>query len=96
LATEEASYISLVAASQLLSPTLWDHYAVVLLVPAAWLLNRGHWWGALLLLATPVFLVSLTPPVVYPIVFAVALVGPLVVGRRRTEGPATTAAAAPA
>jgi hypothetical protein len=95
-ATEEASYISLVAASQLLSPTLWDHYAVVLLVPATWLLNRGHWWGALLLLATPVFLVSLTPPVVYPIVFAVALVGPLVVGRRRTEGPATAAAAAPA
>src|SRR5687768_3800405 len=42
-ATPEASYLAVVVASQLLSPTLWDHYAALLLLPVAWLLERRVW-----------------------------------------------------
>ena len=41
------SYLVAVIASQLLSPILWDHYAMLLLLPVAWLLDRGRWWAAL-------------------------------------------------
>ena len=35
------SYLVAVIASQLLSPILWDHYALLLLLPVAWLMDRG-------------------------------------------------------
>jgi hypothetical protein len=81
LATAEASYLVVVVASQLLSPLLWDHYAILLLLPVAWLLERRHWWAAAIPLATAIPLVGVVPPAVYPIVFAVCLVAPIVVGR---------------
>ena len=34
-----------IVASQLLTPLLWDHYAVILLLPVAWLLERGRSWA---------------------------------------------------
>ena len=34
-----------VVASQLLSPILWDHYALILLLPVAWLIERGWTWA---------------------------------------------------
>ena len=67
------SYLVAVVASQLLSPILWDHYAMLLLLPVAWLLDRGHWWAAVIPLATSVMLVGLIPPVAYPLAFAVTL-----------------------
>jgi hypothetical protein len=79
-ATPEASYLSVVAASQLLSPVLWDHYAMLVLLPVAYLLARRWWWAAALPLVTAVPLVSVTPAATYPVVFAVALVAPLVAG----------------
>jgi hypothetical protein len=87
------SYLVTVIASQLLSPILWDHYALLLLLPVAWLLDRGHWWAALFVLATPVFLVGQVPPAVYPLVFwaclvAVWAVGAWAPGRRHPEVPA--------
>ncbi len=66
----EASVMVAFVAAQLVSPILWDHYAIVLLVPTAWLLDRGHGWAVLIPLATPVFLVGTMPPLVYPLVFA--------------------------
>ncbi len=86
--TAEQSLICAIVASQLVSPLLWDHYAIVLLIPAAYLLARGHAWGVAIPLVT-VFPVALfLPPLVYPVVFAVGLVAPLVVGRRGTnDGP---------
>ena len=69
-----ASYLVVVVASQLLSPILWDHYAMLLLLPVAWLLDRGRAWAALIPLATCVALVGVIPPVVYPLAFAVTLV----------------------
>ena len=67
-ATAEASYLVAVIASQLLSPILWDHYAMLLLLPVAYLCAAGRWWAVLIPLATAVPLVGLTPPVVYPLV----------------------------
>jgi len=76
----EASFMVAVVTTQLVSPILWDHYAVILLLPVAFLLDRGHGWAALIVLATPVVLVGSIPAVVYPLVFAVTLVALLVVG----------------
>jgi hypothetical protein len=91
-AAPDASLLTAIVASQLLSPLLWDHYAAVLLLPTAWLLQRGHWWAVLIPLSTNLLLVGLFPAVVYPIAFAVALIAPLVVGWRRggTFGAVTT------
>ena len=80
-----ASYLVAVTASQLLSPVLWDHYAMLLLLPVAYLLERRQWWAVLVPLATAVFLIGVTPAPAYPIAFWVTLVALVVVGLG--EGP---------
>ena len=62
----ERSYLVTVVASQLVSPLLWDHYAMLLLLPVAWLLERRRWWAALvpLALGLPVVWIS---AIAYPI-----------------------------
>jgi alpha-1,2-mannosyltransferase len=70
---DEASLMVTVIATQLVSPILWDHYAIVLLLPTAWLLDRGRRWAALIPLVTPVFLVGTVPSIVYPVVFGATL-----------------------
>jgi hypothetical protein len=72
-ATVEASYLVAVVASQLISPILWDHYAMLLLLPVAYLCSSGRWWSLLIPLATSTPLLGLTPPIAYPLCFAVAL-----------------------
>ncbi len=79
----DVGYITTVVASQLLSPLLWDHYAILLLLPVAWLLQHRHRWAVLIPLATSIPLLSVTPPIVYPIVFYVCLLAPTLVTRRR-------------
>jgi alpha-1,2-mannosyltransferase len=81
LATDEASYLVAVIASQLVSPILWDHYAMLLLLPVAYLLSAGRWWAALIPLATAWPLVGLIPAAVYPVVFWVTLIVTFLVGR---------------
>jgi hypothetical protein len=81
-AEADASFIVTIVATQLLSPLLWDHYAVVLLLPVAWLLERRHWWAVLIPLAMALPLVAVTPPIVYPVAFAICLVAPAIVGWR--------------
>jgi hypothetical protein len=85
----EVSYLTTVVASQMLSPLLWDHYALVLLLPVAWLVERGHWWAAAIPLLTSLPLVGVLSGAIYPIVFGAGLLGPLLVdliGRRRMIG----------
>jgi len=82
MATAEASYLVAVIASQLLSPVLWDHYAMLLLLPVAYLCAAGRWWAILIPLATATPLVAIAPPVVYPACFFVALGATLGVGIR--------------
>ena len=81
------SYLVTVVASQLLSPILWDHYAMLLLLPVAWLLDRGHRRAALIPLATSVVLVGVIPAFAYPAAFAATLAALLV-----ERGQAGTAA----
>ena len=92
----EVSYLTTVVASQILSPIVWDHYAVVLILPTAWLLDRGQWWAVAVMLATSIPLIAVLPPVIYPVVFGVGLVAPLLVewmgrahpvGLRRRSAP---------
>ena len=88
-ATAEASYLVAVIASQLLSPILWDHYAMLLLLPVAYLCAAGRWWALLIPLVTAVPLIGLTPPIAYPLCFALTLVAILGVGiRARRASPA--------
>ncbi len=70
---EDLSLMVAIVASQLISPILWDHYAIVLLVPVAWLLERGRRWALVIPLLTPVVLVGVTPAFVYPLVFGATL-----------------------
>jgi alpha-1,2-mannosyltransferase len=91
-ATAEASYLVAVIASQLLSPILWDHYAMLLLLPVAYLCAAGRWWALLIPLVTAVPLIGVTPPIAYPLCFAVALGATLGVGIQ-ARGAATAQAA---
>lgn len=75
-------YLVTLVASQLLSPILWDHYALLLLLPVAWLLGRRQWWAALIPLATCVALVGQIPPAVYPAAFWLTLLAVVAAGRR--------------
>ncbi len=77
---DDVGYLSAVTASQLLSPLLWDHYAMLLLLPAAWLLEQRRWWGAAIPLATSILAIWL-PPAIIPIVFWAALLAPIAVDR---------------
>ena len=70
-ATAEASYLVAVIASQLLSPILWDHYAMLLLLPVAYLCAAGRWWALLIPLVTAMPLVGVTPAIAYPLCFFV-------------------------
>ena len=43
---------------------MWDHYALVLFLPIAWLLARRQWWALVIAMglnATFVLLVSVVP-----------------------------------
>jgi hypothetical protein len=72
-ASTVAGYLALAVASQFISPVLWDHYALILLLPVAWLIDRGLWWAALIPLATATALTGITPVVAYPILFWLTL-----------------------
>ena len=87
-ATAEASYLVAVIASQLLSPILWDHYAMLLLLPVAYLCAAGRWWSLIIPLVAAVPLIGVTPPIAYPLSFAVALGATLGVGIRAREAAA--------
>jgi alpha-1,2-mannosyltransferase len=69
-------------ASQILSPLLWDHYAMLLLLPVALLLERRHWWAAAIPLVT-----WLPTDLAYPAVFAAGLIGPIVAQEQRATVP---------
>jgi hypothetical protein len=88
VATPAAAYLVAVVASQLISPVLWDHYAMLLLLPVAWLLDRGYRAAVVIPLATSMLLISITPPVAYPVAFVATLGAVFAVGvtlARRTQ-----------
>jgi Glycosyltransferase family 87 len=87
-ATDEASYLATVIATQLVSPILWNHYATLLLLPVAYLLAAGRWWALAIPLVTAWPLVDVTPPAAYPLVFSITLVAVVLVGARARRGQA--------
>ena len=75
----EVSYITTAVASQVLSPLVWDHYAVVLILPVAWLLEHGRWWALGIMLVTSIPLVLFLPTAIYPVLFGIGLMAPMLV-----------------
>ena len=78
-ASAEVSYLTTVVASQVLSPLVWDHYAVVLILPVAWLLEQGRWWALGIMLITSIPVVLFLPMAIYPFLFGIGLVAPMLV-----------------
>jgi hypothetical protein len=68
-------------ASQLLSPVLWSHYAMLLLLPVALLLQRRQWWAVAIPLVT-----WLPLDLAYPAAFAAGLIGPVLTAPRPPAG----------
>jgi hypothetical protein len=83
-ASSEAGFLVAVVASQVVSPIIWTHYALILLLPVAWLLQRGQWWAALIPVSQAWVLLPFMPIEIYTIGFYLALIAvPLVDWRQR-------------
>jgi hypothetical protein len=80
--TPVSSYLAAVIASQLVSPVIWEHYAMLLLLPVAWLMDKGHSWSIAVPLVTSVFVFFWVPPVIYPAAFWLTLVATVAIGWR--------------
>jgi alpha-1,2-mannosyltransferase len=75
----ELSFMVTIGATLLLAPLLWDHYLATLLLPAAFLAQRGRTWG----LALP--LLAWLPQPLIPLVAILATLAPFLVPRRDKE-----------
>lgn len=82
--SREAGYLVAVIASQIISPIIWNHYALILLLPVAWLLQRRQWWAALIPLSQAWVLIPFVPLHIYPVAFYAVLIAVPFVDRRRT------------
>lgn len=82
--TADASFMVAVVATQLLSPLLWDHYAIVLLAPVAWLASNDARWALAIPAVTSLPLLWVVPAAAYPMVFVMMLLAPFFIGRRAT------------
>jgi hypothetical protein len=87
-----ASYLVAVTSSQLISPALRDHTAMILLLPVAWLLGQRQWWAVTIPLATALPLVALTPPAAYPLAFVVSIAATFAMGTRERRSAGRVAA----
>ena len=82
-ATPDASLLLAAVASQIVSPVMWDHYAMVLFLPLAWLLAKGQRWVIIVGAAFNAMFILLIPPVFYVVAIDLTMVALLWVGRRR-------------
>lgn len=71
-ATAQGGYVVAAVVSQGIAPVLWDHSAIVLIIPVAYLMERGAWWSAALILATPLVLLGSIPDAIYPVALLLA------------------------
>jgi hypothetical protein len=72
-ASPVASLQITIVVSQLLSAPLRDHYAVLLLLPVAWLLARGRYWAALIPSLGWISLFASADPASWPAVASIPL-----------------------
>ena len=82
-ATSDASFLATVLASQLVSPIQWTHYAVMLFLVIAWLLDNRQVWALLAGLALNMMFVAFTPPTLYLVLPDALLVATVWVGIMR-------------
>jgi hypothetical protein len=75
----DVGFVVAATASLLLSPLLWDHYLVMLVLPAALLANRGQYLGLLL----PVL--TWLPAESQPFVAILGTLAPLLAGKPTAE-----------
>lgn len=75
-------FLVAIVATQLISPIIWTHYALLLLLPVAWLLERRHWWAAAIPLVHAWVLLPIVPNWTYSLAFHATLVALLIVGSR--------------
>lgn len=76
---EATAFVVTAVATLLVAPFIHPHYLVLLLLPAAWLMDRGRWWGA----ALP--LLGWLPDVLLPFTALLAIVLVLAVREDRLE-----------
>jgi len=82
-----AGFLVAVVATQLISPIVWAHYALLLLLPVAWLLDRRQWWAVLIPLVHVWVLLPFAPNWTYAVAFHATLIGVIVVGLRERDAP---------
>jgi hypothetical protein len=78
----EPGFLLVVTVSQIVSPIVWTHYALALLLPVAWLLERRQWWILIVPLSHLWLLIASVPEQVYTGCYYVVIVALLVVGVR--------------
>ena len=88
-ATSDASYLTAVLASQLISPIQWTHYAVMLFLVVAWLMDNRQTWAIVAGLLLNMMLVAWTPQLLYLLLPDVLLVSTVWLGVVRNR-PAPT------
>jgi alpha-1,2-mannosyltransferase len=74
-------FVVWIVAGLLLSPIVWSHYAMLLLLPVALLLERRQWWAVAIPLVT-----WLPVDLAYPAAFAASLLGPILTGTPAGRG----------
>jgi len=85
----QAGYLTAVVASQVVSPIMWTHYALVLLLPVAWLLEQRQWWAAVVPIGLAWVLLPFMPLEAYPLAFYATLVAVPLVDWRRSRASLT-------
>jgi hypothetical protein len=83
---ESSAFVVTALATLLAAPFIHPHYLVLLLLPAAWLIDRGHWWGVVLPLS------GWLPDIVLPFTGLLAIAIVLAVSTPRTRPQAELAA----
>jgi ABC-type enterochelin transport system permease subunit len=61
-------------------PVVWEHCAMLLLLPVAYLLSVGWRSAVIVPLATSTVLIAFTPAVVYPLAFYATLLATVAAG----------------
>jgi hypothetical protein len=88
-------YLLVVTIGQILSPIVWTHYALALLLPVAWLLERRQWWILVVPLSHLWLLIAIVPEQVYTLPYYVVIVALIVVGWRERAALADDATPRP-
>lgn len=78
---ESTAFVVTALATLLAAPFIHPHYLVLLLLPAAWLMDRGRWWG----IGLP--LLGWLPDVMLPFTGLLAIVLVLAIPHERVSAP---------